>query len=347
MIHYTVVKGDTLSKIAAAHGGFKWQLIVKANPSVIKDGDPRTMQPGNILHIDPAWAVIPPPPPPPPPPPSGWGDGKSFLDRPLESNQIRLDNQSDIVIENLRFENRPYVSGQGNSHVSIYLNNCSNITIRNCDFEDISEAVAIFGGSNITVEWCRANNILGPSQPRVGYQTGNFLQTVGSPSSVVVQDCKLVVGPNGDTEDIVSFYSANSSILRRTQIDGTGWASPNGTGAILGDNGGSNNLIEDVTMLNPGQVGAAIAGGQNNTVRRTTVYRVASDPSPGQGNVGMYAMDFSGAGWSGHRFEENHVRYWSSRQNVWNGIYNPDGFPEVDCDFNDTTIDPDALVVVL
>ncbi len=65
--HYEVQPGDTLSEIARDHDVANWRDIVKANPSVIIDGDPRTMQPGNILHIPDADIVEPPPPPPPPP----------------------------------------------------------------------------------------------------------------------------------------------------------------------------------------------------------------------------------------------------------------------------------------
>ena len=69
LIHYTVQRGDTLAKIARNHDVDDWRDIVRANPSVIKNGDPRTMQPGNILHIPEPVVVEPPPEPPTPEPP--------------------------------------------------------------------------------------------------------------------------------------------------------------------------------------------------------------------------------------------------------------------------------------
>jgi hypothetical protein len=234
------------------------------------------------------------------------------------------------------------------------LNNCTNITVRHCDFDNIAEAVAIFGGSNITIEWCRAREIRGPSQPRAGFQTGNFCQTVNSPTNITVQDNKLVVkGPTegglGDTEDVISLYSTNTGLIARNQIDGRGWYSPNGTGLILGDGGGTNQIGEDNTLIYPGQVGIAIAGGTGHTLQRNTVYHWMGKGTEyvGNANIGGYIYNFAGFGWGGHAAYNNRVYYWSDIASGDNGWWNPDGFPEAGNNWSDPTIDPNDLEVVL
>jgi hypothetical protein len=273
-----------------------------------------------------------------------WGDGAAFLDRPEHSGQLVLNGASDMVIEDYKFTNRPYVQGQGNAHVCIRILNCTNITVRYCDFDTISQPFEISGGENITIEWCRAQYITGPHE-RFGTQNGNFVQTHNTPDDVTVQD--NLIRANGDTEDIISLYSTQVGLIARNTIEGTGWESGSGTGIILGDGGGTEQVAEDNTLLNPGQVGIGIAGGTNHTVQRNTIYQWSDHPNPGNSNVGMYAVNYHGGSWSGHAFLNNHVRFWSDSQGVPNGLYNPDGFTSSGNNLNDSSIDPEDLEVVL
>lgn len=275
-------------------------------------------------------------------PPPGGGD---FLSGPEHPGQLFLNGASNQIIEGWKFTNRPYVPGQGNGHVCILLINCTNITVRNCDFQTIGQPFAISGGSGITVEDCRAEFITGPSA-RVGFQTGNFLQTVNSPSDITVQD--NLIRANGDTEDIISLYSTNTGLVARNEIQGDGWSSASGTGIILGDGGGSDQTAEDNTLLNPGQVGVAIAGGVNCLQQRNTVYQWIGHPSPGSSNVGGYIADFSSPNpYGGHAVRDSRFRVWSDSAQVPNGFWNPDGFPSTGNNFNDDTIDPNDLEVIL
>ena len=247
------------------------------------------------------------------------------------------------------------------------LNVVATILLRNVDFDTVAQPF-VFGRNceNITVEWCRVRNITGPSK-RLGVHTGNFVQTVGSPTNISITD-NLIVG--GETEDIISFFTAVGGLCARNKIDGSGWASSSGTGIILGDGGGSDIVVEDNTLLNPGQVGIAIAGGQDHVVRNNIVYQdsqahrtawfdeagdaVAADTEGAteravQSNVGMYSRNFYPEHpFGGSVVHENRIRFWSDEEGFWNGFWDgddPASVIEFDNVWNDETIDPADLAV--
>lgn len=304
-----------------------------------------------------------------PPLSAAAADGVTFLERPEREGVIRWDGAENLVIENMKFTDRPYTGNGKNDHVCILLTNCRNIVIRNVDFTTVAQPLVFGRGcDNITVEWCRVRNITGPSA-RIGLHTGNFMQTVDSPSNINIVD-NLIIG--GDTEDIISYFTAVGGLCARNRVDGSGWVSDSGTGIILGDGGGSGIVVEDNTLLNPGQVGIAIAGGEDHVIRNNTVYqgpqmgRVAwfdadgfvvesntadARETPIQSNVGMYSRNFYlEHPFGGSVVHNNRVRFWSDDVEVWNGFWdgdNPGSVSEFDNAWNDDTIDPTDLAVDL
>ncbi|WP_298653475.1 right-handed parallel beta-helix repeat-containing protein [uncultured Proteiniphilum sp.] len=67
------------------------------------------------------------------------------------------------------------------------------------------------------------------------------------------------------------FDASNPYIVRNNWIRGGG-PSPSSGGILLGDYGGSNMIMEDNILVNPGQYGIAVAGGSNMVMRRNKVY---------------------------------------------------------------------------
>jgi hypothetical protein len=269
------------------------------------------------------------------PPPSGWGDGVPFGSRPRRVTPLRYNGASDIVIENLDFRGDAFQYGfdGSNDHVCVLLENCRNVTVRNCDFTGVSEPVAVIGGGPVVVEYNRCDGITGPSS-RHGAQTGNFIQTVGAPVGVTVRFNRI---KGGDTEDIISSFSAIDMHIHGNEIDGTGWTSGSGTGIIVGDGGGSGIVVEDNRLLNPGQVGIAVAGGVNGIVRNNIVY---SD-HPNQ-NVGMYHSNYyPDQPFGNNTFQDNRVRF-TNDNGFWGGS---PGFTESGNVWNDFTINPAGLAV--
>lgn len=296
-------------------------------------------------------------------------DGVPFLARPERDGVIRWSGAANLVIENTKFTNRTYPGNGKNDHVCILLTNCKNIIIRNVDFDTVAQPFVFGRGcDNITVEYCRARAITGPSE-RIGLHTGNFMQTVDSPSNINIVD-NLIIG--GDTEDIISYFTAVGGLCAGNKIDGSGWVSDSSTGIILGDGGGSGIVVEDNTLLNPGQVGIAIAGGEDHVVRNNTIYQgtqaertiwVAADGSMVEpqtagaretsirSNVGLYSSNFYPEHpFGGSVVHNNRVRFWSDDAALWNGFWdgeNPVAVSEFDNVWNDATIDPTQLAVDL
>ena len=306
---------------------------------------------------------------PEPPSPAGSADGVPFLERSEREGVIRWRGAENLIIENMRFTNRPYAGNNGNDHVCILLTDCKNIIIRNVDFEAVAQPLVVGRNcENIRVEWCRVRNITGPSN-RLGIHSGNFMQTVDAPTNINIVD-NLIVG--GDTEDIVSFFTAVGGLCARNKIDGSGWVSTSGTGIILGDGGGNGIVVEENTLLNPGQVGIGIAGGQDHVVRNNTIFQASQSHRSAwfdadgdlvepaavgateqmiRSNVGIYSRNFyPDIAFGGSVVHGNRVRVWSDEEGVWNGFWDGDNgaaVSEFDNNWTDESIDPANLSVDL
>ena len=226
-----------------------------------------------------------------PPPPTGQ---PAFGTRPA-SGQIILSGVTGRTISNLYFKNTP--SGS----MAIVLNNCHDITIDNCDFENVPGCVyAAPGSSNITITNNRAKNITGPSV-RTGANVGNFTQFNGVTGGLVAKNKIL----NGDTEDVISVYQSHNVIVEDNQIENQTWTSSSGSGIALGDSGGSGNIARRNQLLNPGQVGIFIAGGTNCKIMDNIIIGQQRAKS----NVGMYTANYGGGTCSGHTVSGNQVSW--------------------------------------
>lgn len=351
MVHPDHIKSWT----AAVNAGF-----IKGNPAYYYDrpvGYQADVDHALIVSILEAHGVdwrndTPPVEPPVEPPTPGWGDGRSFGSR-NESGVIHLRGESGVTIENLFFEghwwlpNRPH-----NAHVSILLEDCTDITIRNCDFQNVSEPVAIIGGSNITVEFTRTNGIVGPGS-RVDEQTGNFLQTVNRPTGVRILDNKIIATTTVDpwngayetmTEDVISLFSASNCEVSRNQIDATGYTRDSGTGIIAGDANGDNHLVSSNTLLNPGQVGLATAGGFGHRFLDNKIWKDRGQFA-GSGNTAAYFWGYQGNPIGDGLYRGNRAKWHDG-----GGLWVADGTPtpvQIDNDWDDDTLDRDDLVVTL
>lgn len=282
-----------------------------------------------------------------------WGDGAAFGSRPAQTSTIHLNGQSSVVIENLHFDGgadpvfiwRP---NEGhNTHVPIMLENCSNVIIRYCDFEDVSEGIALATCNGVTVEYCRMNGLVGPGERvteagghdgPVTEQTGNFLQTIGG-SNVHVRNNKIITYTSLDPwageyirgpEDVISLYGASDSDVMYNQIDATDYFRDFGTGTILGDGFGDDCTIAFNTYLNPGQVGIAVAGGYNHLMEGNLIYRDIGQVL-GSGNTAAYFWDYNGNGIGGGVVKDNRARFQEG-----GGFWNPDGATEINNNWNDT-----------
>ena len=289
---------------------------------------------------------------PPVEPPTG---GVPFGSRPQALGTIRP--ATGTVVQNLHFNGRAnddfiYRSNKGhNSHVCI-LTNGRDITIKDCDFEDVSQPVAVIGGGSVTIENCRGKGIVGPGS-RVDEQTGNFVQTVNSPDNVHVLNNKVIVYTDYDpwggqyerfTEDVISFFSASDSSAVGNRIDATGYVRDSGTGIIAGDSHGARVRIENNWLLNPGQVGIAIAGDPGHRVLNNRIWKDA-DQNPGSGNTAAYCWDYNGGTPTDDVLFQGNRAKWNGGGGLWNP--GPPPATTVDNNWDDDSLNRDDFVFTL
>jgi hypothetical protein len=251
--------------------------------------------------------------------------GIPFSKRPPQS-PIVIRFQSDIVIKNKLFS--------GGNGRSIILESCNNVTIQDIDFDSAFNGIYMLSCTgNLDIGWLRYKNWAAPSG------IVNLVQFDKCTFSGSLHDCK---GVGGKTEDIISVYKSGGPsapkalTIERCHFEGTNWSSGSGSGLMIGDGGGGNIVVQDITLTNPGQVGIGIAGGTNIIAQRCTIFGEQRPLS----NIGMYVWDQSGLGSSGISVLNNRVR-WKDATGTVNGFWNAGNsgvVTNVGNAFNDPTV---------
>ena len=239
--------------------------------------------------------------PAPADPPVSTGDAVSvagFVSPPprAASGPINV-SESGVVIENL------HISNPGGTCVTV--TNASNVTIRNSTIGPCGdEAVylsdvngAVVSGNYITgtgngVLVHRSDSVRVDSNAFVdaGRNFVQFDKVNGAGSSISGNRGQNELGGT-DAEDLISLYQSNGTASSPIRVVGNhlrnGGPSDSGSGIMLGDGGGSYQLVEGNVLVEPGQVGIGVASGTNMTVRGNVVYSSALPWS----NNGIYVWN--------------------------------------------------------
>lgn len=265
-----------------------------------------------------------------------------YLMLPLSGARV-ISGQSNIVIENLRFENT--------SVASLIINNSSNIIIRNCFFnKSMAEAIAIEGGSNIRVDSClffgvmtgvyaatsKTIKVLNSQfvnvRQRSGPARGQFVQfnnvqggeVSGNKGENFYEDYSASNIPGASNpEDMISMFGGTSGtaalplIIKGNTFRGGG-PSQSGGGIVAGDHDGSYIRIEGNTLFNPGQYGIAIAGGSNHVI---TGNKIFSKQFPWSNNP-LFIWAQSGSIVCANNVIRSNRAYWINRDGERNGGWN-------------------------
>jgi parallel beta-helix repeat protein len=222
---------------------------------------------------------------------------------------IRLTNCYNIHITGNRLSN--------SSNVGIYLYNCNNITIDNNFFTKVSTGVyADHTQGGIIVNNNQFLNMQGP------FPRGQFVQfnnVKGPGSSISNNRGENIIGQSY-AEDAISLYQSEGTASSPLVIKGNwirgGGPSASGGGIMLGDNGGSYLYASDNILVNPGQFGMAISGGNHITIVNNSIYGKQQSFT----NVGIYVNDIGGWKTSDCKVTNNKVRYYNKvnyQNNAW------------------------------
>lgn len=238
-----------------------------------------------------------------------YAQGARYTGSYTKSSAVKYSNRSNTVIEGLDISggssaliylyNCENVIIRNNklsssfTQPAIYLDNCRNITIIDNTIEDIQTGLKAHNSQGIKFDYNDVTNVLGGLKG--GTQIGNMAQfdkVTGSGNSISYNACENISGQSS-VEDVISTYKSHGTasspiIVKGNWLRGGGPSTASG-GIILGDFGGSYIIAEDNILVNPGQYGISIAGGNNMTIRNNKVF--ASRLS--FNNVGIYAANWT------------------------------------------------------
>lgn len=255
---------------------------------------------------------------------------------------ITLNNCHDVHIINCKLYN--------STDVGIYLLNCYNITITNNYFTNISTGVyadhSAKGGIMVTDN--QFLNMMGP------FPRGQFVQfnNVKGPNNQINSNkCENILGQS-NPEDAISLYQCTGTSTNPITVNGNmirgGGPSTSGGGIMLGDSGGGYLTADGNTLVNPGQYGLAISGGNNNTLTNNLVYGVSQSFT----NIGLYIMTIGSSAVSNSTVSGNRIKFYNSSGNIngaWlaGGISTPSGWDNNNWDANiDSSILPTTLITM-
>lgn len=267
------------------------------------------------------------------------------------SAPMDLRGKSNMIIENKRFLNSP--------KYAIDVTNASNIEIRNCFFDGAvddanGELVNLEDAQNINIHHNLFNGgtagVYSVSSTTVKVNNNQFVNMrmsaagsrgqavqfngTGGPGCEIMNNMIENFAGESNAEDMISLYggsrgTASSPIMISGNWGRGGCPSTSGGGIIAGDNNGGYVIMKDNSLMNPGQYGMAIAGGDNIQILNNKIYSDRTDCS----NNPLYVWAQQGAPCSNNLVKGNRVNWidkagvvnngWNSG-NCSNTIYNPE-----------------------
>lgn len=228
---------------------------------------------------------------------------------------IVLYSCKNVIIRNNKFGSSPV-------NLAIYLDNCENITIIDNTFENVQSGMVAHNSRGIKFEYNDMTNVVGPLKG--GGKIGNmaiFDKVTGPGNSISYNVCENISGESYP-EDIInvnqSHGTSESPIMVRGNWLRGGGPSSSGGGIILGDVGGSYQIAENNIVVDPGQYGISIAGGNNMTLRNNKVFSSRKSYN----NVGIYAANwYESLGNSYNITVTNNAVNYTNRDGVLNNFW--------------------------
>jgi len=260
----------------------------------------------------------------PTPPPVPVSD---YLKLPVGNARV-INNQNNIIIENLRFENT--------IGAVLRITNSQNIIIRNCFFNKATgEAIDIENCANITIEKNLFNSVTSGvyalnskdikvinnqsvnAKQRTGGGRGQLVQLNGATGANEIINNRSECFPGeSNPEDHISLFKSTGVIVEGNLLRGGG-PSVSGSGIMSGDHGGSNQVIRNNVLLNTGNCGIGVAGGNNISVLNNKIFSVQTPVS----NNPLYVWAQSGAACSNITVTGNRVNWTNNAGQInqgWN-----------------------------
>jgi peptidoglycan/xylan/chitin deacetylase (PgdA/CDA1 family) len=202
--------------------------------------------------------------------------------------------------------------GPGNVGMGVFiLGSASNILVHSNQFSTNESSIYAQSSSNIRVIGNYSKNPQGP------YPRGQHIQFNGITSGSVTDNYGVATAGQSDQEDAINLYQSNSINIARNYM--VGGDSTTGCGILIGDEGGTNDTVQNNTLIRTAQCGIGIAGGSGHIASGNKI--LDTNTVGGAGNVGLYVDNFSGSPCSNITVTDNIVSN-KLPNNSYNDYYN-------------------------
>jgi hypothetical protein len=223
---------------------------------------------------------------------------------------IQINGQSNVVIDDVCVLNAP-----GNC---VEISNSTNVTIKNSKFGSCGKGVVYAVDSHgVKVE---NNTLYNPHFTGGQGQYVQFNNVTGGGSRIRFNRGYSIAGQS-NTEDGINMYKSagvagDPIMIYGNKIDGGG-PSNSGGGILLGDDGGSHQCAVNNIVINPGQYGMSIVGGNHNMIKNN---KILAKQQPFT-NVGLYIWNQYAPACDSNKVENNKVS-WINKSGTQNPSWN-------------------------
>lgn len=281
--------------------------------------------------------------------PTGGG-GSTFMSAPRSPGVVAIDGQSNVQLASMSFSV---------SDVAVQISNCNGVYLHDLDFDGCVGCIFLINCTGlIRIEDIRARNT---GDGSTGSGHSNVIQLNNSFTGGGLSGIRRVRALGGNTEDIISLFKSGGTasgtplIVENCALDSSGsggtvqWSSNSGSGIQLdsASPGCPFVLVQNNTMLNPGQVGLGVGFATASTFQNNVIFGSQRTDS----NVGMNTP-FTPAPYAGNcQYLGNRLHFLDasgSPNNVFDGgsDITESAFPGSNV-YPDGTINAASLVVTL
>lgn len=223
---------------------------------------------------------------------------------------IKLTNCKNVYITLCTLKN--------SSNVAIELNNCTNVTVEKNNIYNVAAGIVAKNCTNggISIYTNQMQNMGGQLYGGAFVQ---FVNVLGVNNNISYNKLQNIMGQN-QTQIGIHLISSkgtpdNPIMIDRNWIRGGGPANSSG-GICLGDKGGANQTAINNVLVDPGQFGLAITGGNRISLKNNTVYGKRQSFT----NVGLYVWGQSGTQVTNSAVSGNRINFKNSN-NIQNDTW--------------------------